>query len=253
MNMKRIIIGNWKMNLGPTEASLLVHRLNEKLEDNESTEVVICPPFVDLFPLAKDLNRQKLKMGAQNIHYMDEGAFTGEISAPMLKGLADYVIVGHSERRAMGETDKLIAKKVAAAVRNGIVPVLCVGESLTERHHDLSAKVVTDQVTAGLSELTAEEAVNIVIAYEPVWAIGAGTPATPDQIKPCITAIRSTVEDVYGEQAAGGLRVIYGGSVTHEVVADLLRIDGIDGFLPGGASLVAEKFSAIVKATEDFE
>ncbi|HUD11305.1 MAG TPA: triose-phosphate isomerase [Candidatus Saccharimonadia bacterium] len=251
--MKRIIVGNWKMNLGPTEASLLVHRLDEKLEATKYTEVVICPPFVDLFPLAKDLNRKKLKLGAQNIHYMDEGAFTGEISAPMLKGLADYVIVGHSERRAMGETDKDIARKVAAAIRNNLIPVLCLGESLSERHHGLSTKVVTDQLTADLADVTASDVANMVIAYEPVWAIGAGVPATPDEVKPCISAIRSTVEELYGEEAIGSLRIIYGGSATHEIVADFLRIPGIDGFLPGGASLNYEKFTAMVKASEDFE
>lgn len=238
------------MNLGPQQASLLVNRLESKLKPSRTTEVVICPPFVDLFPLARDLDRKKLHLGAQNVHFMDEGPYTGEISAPMLRGLAEYVLVGHSERRAMGEDDKVIAKKVAAAVRNELIPVLCVGELLNERHHGLSTKVVTDQVTAGLAHLTAPDVAGIIIAYEPVWAIGAGTPATPEEISPCITAIRSTVEDLYGEQAGGGLRVIYGASVDVDFVTAILSIDGVDGLLPGGASLNYEKFAAIVEAAE---
>src|SRR5579871_6458819 len=155
--MSRLVVGNWKMNLGPAEASLLVSRLEQKLTPHENTEVVICPPFIDLFPLAKDLDHKKLKLGVQNIYYLDEGPFTGEISGAMVKGLADFAIVGHSERRAMGENDKLVAKKVAAAIRNNLTPVLCVGETLDERHHNLSTKVVIDQLTADLSEVTAED------------------------------------------------------------------------------------------------
>jgi triosephosphate isomerase len=250
--MKRLVVGNWKMNLGPSQAALLVHRLEQKIEPDPGTEVVVCPPFIDLFPLAKDLNHKKIKLGAQNVHYMDEGAFTGEISAPMLKGLAQYVIVGHSERRAMGENDKTIAKKVAAVLRNDLAPILCIGESLTERHHGLSTKVVTDQITACLADATADDFANLVIAYEPVWAIGAGTPATPEEIAPCISAIRSTVEELYGEQAAGGFRVIYGASVDVDFVSAILGISGVDGLLAGGASLNYEKFAAIVKATQDY-
>lgn len=247
--MTRLIVGNWKMNLNPNEASLLVHRLEEKIKPHDNTEVVICPPFIDLYPIAKTLDHKKLKLGAQNIHYLDQGPFTGEISPAMLKGLVQYVIVGHSERRAMGEDDKLIAKKVAAALRNSITPIVCVGESLIERQHGLSTKVVIDQLTADLSHATAEDIANIVIAYEPVWAIGAGTPATPDQIRPSIAAIHNTIEELYGETAAG-VRVIYGASVAPEFVKTILSIDGVDGLLPGGASLNYEDFAEIVKATQ---
>jgi triosephosphate isomerase len=251
--MQRLIVGNWKMNLNPGEASLLVKRLEDKITPHDNTEVVICPPFIDLYPIAKDLDHKKLKLGAQNIHYLDEGPFTGEISPAMLKGLVNYAIIGHSERRAMGEDDKLIAKKVAAAIRNDIIPILCVGETLNERHHHLSTKVVTDQLTADLGQVTAEDIKNMVIAYEPVWAIGTGTPATPEQIQPCITAIRTTIEELYGEDASAGIRIIYGASVAAEFVKTILKIEGIDGLLPGGASLNYEDFANIIKHTQSLK
>jgi triosephosphate isomerase len=247
--MKRIVVGNWKMNLGPDEALLLAKRLDDKLEANPNTEVVLCAPAIDLYPLSKEINHKKFKLGAQNIHYLDHGPYTGEISGMMLKGLVQYTLVGHSERRAMGESDTIIAKKMSAAIRNGLTPVLCVGESLDERHHELSKKVVTDQITACLAQLTAPDVAQIVIAYEPVWAIGAGTPATPDQIAPCIRAIRATVEDLYGEESAG-VRVIYGASVAAEFVQTIMHIPGVEGLLPGGASLNYEEFSSIVKAVQ---
>ncbi|GAC1369668.1 MAG: hypothetical protein NVSMB39_1690 [Candidatus Saccharimonadales bacterium] len=250
--MKHLIVGNWKMHLGPHEASLLVKRLEQHIEADLNVDVVICPPFIDLHPIARELDRKKLKLGAQNAFHLDDGPYTGEISAAMLKGLAEYVILGHSERRAMGETDDLIAKKMAAVVRNDLTPVLCVGETLTERHHSASIKVVTDQLTAGLSLLTDEDVSKVVIAYEPVWAIGGGVPATPEQIKPLVRAIRSTVEELYGEHASAGVRVIYGASVAADYVNSILSIDGVEGLLPGGASLNYAEFSKIVKAVQDF-
>jgi triosephosphate isomerase len=247
-----LIVGNWKMNLNPHDASVLVHRLDQKIEAKEGTEVVLCAPFIDLYPLSKEINHKKFKLGAQNLHYADHGAFTGEISGAMLKGLVKYVLVGHSERRAVGENDTLIAKKLAAAIRNDLTPVLCVGETLEEREHNLTKKVVVDQLTTNLSQLTAEDISKIVIAYEPVWAIGAGTPATPAQIAPQIRAIRSTVEELYGEESAG-VRVIYGASVGKEFVKTILDIEGVEGLLPGGASLNYEEFSGIVAAAQAFK
>jgi triosephosphate isomerase len=249
--MKRLIAGNWKMNLAPGEASILVRHLDKAIEPSDAVEVVLCVPFIDLYSLAKDLDHKKFKLGAQNLHHLDHGPYTGEISGAMLKGLAQYVIVGHSERRAMGETDKQIAAKLAAAVRNDLTPILCVGETLHDREHKLSTKVVVDQLTADLSHVTADDVSKIVIAYEPVWAIGAGTPATPEQIRPCIRAIRSTVEELYGETTAG-VRIIYGASVAPEFVGAILAIPGVDGLLPGGASLNPHDFSAIIKATAAF-
>lgn len=250
--MKHLVIGNWKMHLGPHEADLLVKRLEQHIEPASSTEVVICPPFIDLHPLARTIDRHKLRLGAQNAFHLDEGPYTGEVSAAMLKGLADYVIIGHSERRAMGETDDLIAKKMAAAVRNGLTPILCVGETLNERHHKLSLKVVTDQLTAGLSLLTDEDIAKVVIAYEPIWAIGSGVPATPDQIKPAIRAIRTTIEELYGESASSGVRVIYGASVAADFVNAILSIEDVTGLLVGGASLNYAEFAKIIKAVQEF-
>jgi triosephosphate isomerase len=246
-----LIVGNWKMNLGPHEASVLVKRLDEKIEAKPGTEVVLCAPFIDLFPLAREINHKKFKLGAQNLHYLDHGPVTGEISGAMLKGLVQYVLVGHSERRAMGETDEVIAKKLAAAVRNDLTPVLCVGETLNEREHNLAKKVVVDQLTTDLSQLTAPDIAKIVIAYEPVWAIGAGTPATPDQIAPQIRTIRNTVEELYGEEASA-VRIIYGASVAGEFVRTILGIEGVEGLLPGGASLNYEEFSTIVRSAQEF-
>jgi triosephosphate isomerase len=251
--MKYLVVGNWKMHLGPSEASLLVKRLEEHVEHKAGTEVVICPPFIDLYPVARELDHKKFKLGAQDAFHLDEGPYTGEVSAAMLKGLVDYVILGHSERRAMGEHDALIAKKVAAAVRNDLTPVLCVGETLNERHHNLSLKVVIDQLTAGLSLLTDEDVAKTVIAYEPVWAIGAGVPAKPDEIAPVIRAIRTTIEELYGESASAGVRIIYGASVAADFVKGILSIDGVEGLLPGGASLNFAEFANIVKAVQEFK
>ncbi len=251
--MKRLVVGNWKMHLGPGEASLLVGRLDEHIEAKPGTEVVLCAPFIDLYPLSKEIDHKKFKLGAQTAHHLDEGPYTGEISAAMLRGLAQYVIVGHSERRALGETDALIAQKLAAVIRNGLTPVLCVGENLHDRHHGLSTKVVTGQLTANLVMLTDEDVAKIVVAYEPVWAIGSGTPATPEQIRPAISAIRTTIEELYGEAASAGVQVIYGASVASEFVPAILGIDGVMGLLPGGASLNFAEFSKIVKAVQGYK
>lgn len=250
--MNHLIVGNWKMNLGPHEADLLVKRLEQHIEAAPGVEVVICPPFIDLHSVARELDNKKLKLGAQNAYHLDDGPYTGEVSAAMLKGLVKYVIIGHSERRAMGENDELIAKKMAAAVRNDLIPVLCIGESLNDRHHNLSLKVVTDQLTAGLALLTDEDVAKVVIAYEPVWAIGSGVPATPEQIKPVIRAIRSNIEELYGESASAGVKIIYGASVAADFVSGILSIDGVAGLLPGGASLNYAEFAKIVQAVQHF-
>ena len=252
--MARLIVANWKMNLGPDEAAGFVKKLESKLPTSDRVEVVVCPPVIDIYPLSKSIDKTKMHLGAQDIHYLDHGPFTGEISPTMLQGLVDYAIIGHSERRAMGEDDKLISKKVAAASRNRITPILCVGDNLHDREHGLSSKVVVDQVTAGLSMLTSTEVKDLVIAYEPVWAIstgdGKGQHATPEAISGVLASIRSTVEDLYGEAGGVGIRLLYGGSVNADDCTAYLKMDAIDGLLVGGDSLIADDFVSIVTAAD---
>jgi triosephosphate isomerase (TIM) len=253
--MKHLIAANWKMNFSPGEASLFVSRLDSKVTAEANTEIVLCVPFLDLYSLSKEVDHKKFQLGAQNVHHLDSGPYTGEISAPMLKGLAKYVIIGHSERRAMGETDKIIALKVAAAVRNGLTPILCIGENLHDRQHDLAEKVIVDQLTADLAMITAEEVAGIVIAYEPVWAINHhdGTkskPATPDEIRFAYPAIRNTLEELYGEGGLTDVRLLYGGSADPDHCRAFLEMDYVDGLLPGTASLNYESFAKMVKTAQ---
>ena len=245
--MKKLIVANWKMHFNPHETELFIHKLN-KVDMPSNIEAVLCPPFIDLQTAARAIDAKKYKLGAQNAHQADEGAYTGEVSATMLHGLVDYVIIGHSERRAMGERDAVIADKLAAVVRNGLKPILCVGELLDDRHHGHSVRVVTDQLTVNLNNLTASEVETLTIAYEPVWAIGTGEVATVEQITPVIESIRKTVEDLYGEDASSKLRILYGGSVNVENVSQVMKIDGVEGLLVGGASLIAPKFIDIIEA-----
>lgn len=240
------------MHLAPAEASILLHKLDQKIMSDSMVEIVLCPPAIDLYALARELDGPKFKLGAQNVHYRDEGAFTGETSPAMLKGIADYVIVGHSERRQyFHEDDKLIAEKMAAVVRHELKPILCVGESLLDREHGLSKKVVTDQLEADLATLAADDMDNLIVAYEPVWAIGTGDFAKPDDVIPMVSAIRHTVEALYGEAASSRLKILYGGSAEPDNARAYLEIQHIDGLLVGGASINPEKFSAIVKVAQD--
>jgi|SRR5665213_671969 len=253
--MKRtIIIGNWKMHLDPKEASLLVKRLDEHIKVHKDIEVVLAPSLLALQPVSLEIDRHKFKLAAQNAFYKDEGAYTGEVSFTMLRGLADYVIVGHSERRIyFNETLEMIRDKVQAAVRNDISPILCIGETRHERAARETKRVIHDQLTTALSNLTAEEVENVVIAYEPVWAIstfGGSDPAKPDEIHTAIKWIRGILKDLYGEKLAEEVRVIYGASVEAEFVGAILGLEGVDGLLPGAASLNYRKFSDIVAAAQ---
>ena len=251
--MKRtIIIGNWKMNLNTHEASVLVKRLNDQIQIHRDIEVVLAPNMLVLQPLSHEIDRRKFKLAAQNAFYKDEGAFTGEVSFTMLRDLVDYVLVGHSERRIyFNETLEVVRDKVKAAIRNEIVPVLCVGETKHERAAGESRRVIHDQVVTALSDLTAEEVERVVIAYEPVWAIsgfGGDRPAKPDEIKNGIDQIRYQVGELYGSNVAKDMRVIYGASVDAEFVSSILSLEGVDGLLPGAASLNYQKFAGIVDA-----
>jgi triosephosphate isomerase len=249
--MKRIlIVGNWKMHLTIHESSLLVKRLSDHIPIYREIEVVLAPSLLALQPLSQEVDHRKFRLAAQNAYFKDEGAFTGEISFTMLRGIADYAIVGHSERRIyFNESLDLIRDKVQAAVRNGITPILCVGEKKQERANGETKRVIHDQLTTALSNLTPEEAEGVVIAYEPVWAIstfGGGEPAKPDEIQSAIAWIRSILKDLYGQDASEDMRVIYGASVDAEFVGSILSLEGVDGLLPGAASLNYAKFSAIV-------
>lgn len=244
---KRLIVANWKQHENIKQASILVHRLQERIDRRSSVEVVLCPTFLAIQPLKLQVDAHKFKLGAQDAFYEDTGPYTGEVSAAMLRGLVDYVIVGHSDRRyKFGETDDIVAKKVAAVVRNDLSPILCVGETSSDRANSETAIVLNDQLTVNLTQLTSDEVQKLVIAYEPVWAIGTGDFAKPEQAKSASDIIRGVVKELYGPKAASQVRVLYGGSVTSHNSQAYLDIDGIDGLLVGGASLNYEEFGKIV-------
>lgn len=250
--MKRtLIVANWKMHLNTHEASLLVDRLNQRIPVHRTIEVVLAPSLLTLQPISLEIDRRKFRLAAQNAFYKDEGAYTGEVSYTMLHDLVHYALIGHSERRIyFNETLEVVRDKVAAAVRNKIAPILCVGETKPERVAGETSRVIHDQLTTALANLTPEEIEDIVIAYEPVWAISTfgGELAKPDQIEPVIKLIRSTITELYGPQAAEKVRVLYGGSVDEHIASGYLAIPGCDGALVGGASLNYHQFSAIVEA-----
>jgi triosephosphate isomerase len=248
--MSRIlIVGNWKMHLNTSQASMLLHRLQERIKIHRDVEVVLSPSMMVLQPLSVQLDRRKFRLAAQNAYFKDEGEYTGEISFTMLRELTHYVIVGHSERRNIfNESLDDITKKVAAAFRNNIVPILCVGETKTERLSGETNQVLHDQVVSALLNVTSEEVQNLVIAYEPVWAIGTGDIAKPDQVKSAISVIRNNINELYGQKAANSVRVLYGGSVTADLAGGFLSTQGVDGLLVGGASLNYQQFSGIVES-----
>ena len=249
-----LIVGNWKMHLNASQASLLLHRLQERIKIHQDIEVVLAPSMLVLQPLSVQIDRRKFRLAAQNAYFRDEGAFTGEVSFTMLRDLVHYVIVGHSERRHIFHEDlDMVRDKVAAAVRNDISPILCVGETATERKEGETKQVLHDQLMTGLSNLTAGEVGSMAIAYEPVWAIGTGDIAKPDQVASAVDYIRSYVRDVFGPKAAKNVRVLYGGSTIPEVVSGFLDIPGVDGFLVGGASLNYHSFSAIVESARRWQ
>ncbi len=246
---KILIVGNWKMHLNVSQASLLVHRLEERIRMHRNIEVVLAPSMLDLQPISLQIDRRKFRLAAQNAYHQDEGPFTGEVSFMMLRDIVHYAIVGHSERRIHFHEDlPMVRDKVKAAIRNEISPILCVGETQHERKEGMTKQVLHDQVTTALANLTAREVADVVIAYEPVWAIGAGDPAKPDQIEEAVQFVRHNVAELYGDKVATMMRVIYGASVEPEFVSGILSISGVDGLLPGGASLNHYKFAGIVEA-----
>jgi triosephosphate isomerase len=229
-----------------------VKRLDDHIKIQRNVEVVLAPNLLVLQPISREVDRRKFKLAAQNAYYVDEGAYTGEVSFTMLRHLVDYALVGHSERRIyFNEGLEVIRDKVAAAVRNDIRPILCVGETDQEKKDNETKRVLHDQVTTALANLTEEEVDKVVIAYEPVWAIstfGGSRPAEPAEIKSAIDWIRSILSDLYGHSVAREQTVIYGASVEPEFVKEILSLEGVDGLLPGAASLNYEKFSKIIEA-----
>lgn len=248
---KPFIAGNWKMNLTRESGISLVRALVEKLRGCTQVEVAVCPPAVYLSDVAGALGNSSIGLGAQNMHHEADGAFTGEVSGPMLRDVkCRYVILGHSERRQFfGETDCSVNQKTLAALRFSLIPIVCVGETLEERESGRTARVIDTQIRGSLAGLTPEQAGQIVIAYEPVWAIGTGRTATPAQAEEVHSQIRDLLGELFGSSVASTIRIQYGGSVKPDNAAELMRQPNIDGALVGGASLKADSFAAIVQAS----
>ncbi|HVX47739.1 MAG TPA: triose-phosphate isomerase [Candidatus Saccharimonadales bacterium] len=246
---KMMIAGNWKMHLDVQAASLLVHRLDKDIKPHRDLEIVLAPSLLALQPVSLEIDRRKFRLAAQNAFHVDEGAYTGEVSFTMLRELVHYVIIGHSERRIyFGETLDMVRDKVGAAVRNKITPLLCVGETKHERVAGETRRVIHDQLTSAISNLTSEEVEDMVIAYEPVWAISTfgHELAKPDEIEQVFKMIRSEIKELYGAKAADSVRVLYGGSVDDQIAGGYLALPDCDGVLVGAASLNYKKFTGIV-------
>lgn len=246
---KAVIAGNWKMNKTPAEAKELINELKPLVAD-ASCDVVICVPYIDLFTALEETEGTNIKVGAENCHWAESGAFTGEISAKMLKSIGvDYTVIGHSERRQyFGETDETVQKRVRAALDNDITVILCVGETLAQREQGITREIVSLQTKVALQGVSAEEMKKIIIAYEPVWAIGTGKTATAEQANEVNKAIREIVEELYSKSTAEATTIQYGGSMNAKNADELVAQPDVDGGLIGGASLKAEDFSIIVKA-----
>lgn len=249
MARKTLIVGNWKMHLNVQQSSLLVHRLNERIKEHRDIEVVLAPSMLSLQPISLEIDRRKFRLAAQDAYFKDEGPYTGEVSFTMLRDLVHYSIIGHSARRIyFRETLEEVRDKVEACVRNEITPILCVGETKGERKDGMTRQVLHDQIVTALYKLTAEEVANMVIAYEPVWAISTfdGELAKPQEVEQAIKYVRFQVSELYGEKTAAEMRVIYGGSVNEHDARGYLEVPSCDGVLPGAESLNYIQFSAIV-------
>ena len=246
---RKVIAGNWKMNMLPNEAISMIADLAPLVKDSKC-EVVICAPYIDLFYSLLTAQGTNIKIGAQNMHYEEKGAYTGEISGKMLKSIGvEYVIIGHSERRQyFSETDETVNKKVKAAFENGLKPIVCVGETLEQREDGSAFDVITNQTQIALEGLTNEQVMNTIIAYEPIWAIGTGKPASKLDAEEACKKIREKIAKIYGQNVADGVIIQYGGSMKPENAKELLEMPNIDGGLIGGASLKAESFAKIVNS-----
>ena len=244
---RKVIAGNWKMNMLPNEAMACIEQLASLVKDTEN-EVILCVPYTDLFYSLLTAQGTNIKIGAQNMHFEEKGAFTGEVSGPMLKCIGvEYVIIGHSERRQyFAETDETVNKKIKAALLNDLKPIVCVGETLEQRESGKAEEIFTEQTCKAFEGLSAEEAKKVIIAYEPIWAIGTGKTATSEDANNSVKAIRNEIRNLYGDEVADEIIIQYGGSVKSSNAKELFTTTDIDGGLVGGASLNAEEFAKIV-------
>lgn len=245
---RKVIAGNWKMNMLPNEAISFIEELAPLVKDTEN-EVILCVPYTDLFYALLTTQNTNIKIGAQNMHFEESGAYTGEVSGKMLKSInVEYVIIGHSERRQyFNETDETVNKKIKAAFQYGLKPIVCVGETLEQREAGKTEEIITKQTELALEGLTEEQVKNTIIAYEPIWAIGTGKTATKEDANNSIKAIRNKIVEIYGQMVADEVIIQYGGSVKSTNAKELFEMSDIDGGLVGGASLKAEEFSKIVQ------
>ena len=244
---KKVIAGNWKMNMLPNEAMNFIEQFAPLVKDTEN-EVILCVPYTDLFYALLNVQNTNIKIGAQNMHWEESGAYTGEVSAKMLKSIGvEYVIIGHSERRQyFAETDETVNKKIKSAFANGLKPIVCVGETLEQREQGITKDIITNQVEKALEEISAESLKDIIIAYEPIWAIGTGKTATKEDANETIKQIREKIAEKYGQNVADRVIIQYGGSVKSSNAKELFEMSDIDGGLVGGASLKPDEFSKIV-------
>ncbi len=244
---KKVIAGNWKMNMLPGKTIEYIDQLAKKVEQSQK-EVILFVPYTDLFYALLTVQGTNIKVGAQNMHFEDNGAYTGEVSGPMLKVInVEYVLIGHSERRKnFSETDEIVNKKLKAALRNGLKPVICIGESLEQKENGKTLEVVTNQIELALNGLTEQQVENTIIAYEPIWAIGTGKTATKEEANNTIKEIRNKIEKIYGHTVASKVIILYGGSVKSNNAKELFEMSDIDGGLVGGASLDPDEFSKII-------
>ncbi|MBU0634425.1 MAG: triose-phosphate isomerase [Candidatus Omnitrophica bacterium] len=246
---RKIIAGNWKMNNTVTDSLELVRKLSVELKDVKDADIVVCPPFTALYSVGQEIEGSNIKLGAQNLFWEEKGAFTGEISAAMLKDVhCEYVIIGHSERRNIfKETNSNVNKKVKAVIGRGLLPIVCVGEKEEERKANKTFDIICAHIQRALAGLSADDLKGLIVAYEPVWAIGTGVNATAQQAQEVHAFIRDLVAKNFGKEPAAGLRIQYGGSVTPQNISSLIKEPDIDGALVGGASLKADSFLQIVK------
>ena len=254
--MKTYVMGNWKMNLTVGDSSIYLQRLLKKIKPSRGLEIIIAPSAISLASLSLQLerNKSKIKLAAQNFYQKDFGAYTGEISIAQLRGVVSYALVGHSERRFIfGETNKDISQKVAAAIRSGITPVLCIGETENQRNFGETKDVLRDELLGGLSEIDTEDVKKCLIAYEPVWAISStkqARPATPDEIATSIQLIEEQLVDIYGQETTEQIPLLYGGSVNPNNAGAYLTIPGINGVLVGESSLISDNFNEIIETAK---